>query len=300
MKDVVKTNVERPNSSKRLRRRRRNMSAYYFLVILLVAGVGLSLSMTFLFNINEIRVLGETKYSAEEIVNASQVYVGDNMVRLKSDEVKDKILSSLVYIENVKIKKAFPDVLEINVEPCVPYANIEHGDGYILVSRSGKMLENNAVPRENLLTVTGLSLVDTIYGNKLNSDDEQKLRIYERICDELEKQEIDRIVSVDLTDKYEIAMNYDNRISVELGDWTDIAYKLAYVKRVLGVEITEDEEGYFIMRGTNGASFISKADMERYQGIVREETNITTQTGSETEWGSGTDTDGETSNNTVN
>lgn len=278
MRDVVKTNVERPNSSKRLRRRRRNMSAYYFLVTLLVAGVGLSLSMTFLFNINEIRVSGETQYSSEEIVNASQVYIGDNMVRMKSDEVKNKILSSLIYVEDVKIKKAFPDVLEFNVIPSVPYANIEYENKYIMVSQEGKMLEVIQSPREDLLTVTGLSLVDATLGNKIVLDDEQKLRIYDRICDEIENQNIKKLVSVDLTDKYEIKMDYDNRIAIELGDWTDISYKLAYVKRVLDVEIAEDEEGYFILRGTNGASFISKSDMELHQGIINFETDVTTQT----------------------
>ena len=141
MRDVVKTNVKRPNSSKRLRRRRRNMSAYYFLVIMLVAGVGLSLSMTFLFNIKEIRVSGVTQYSVEEIIDASQVYVGDNMVRMKSDEVKSKILSSLIYIEEIEIKKAFPDSLELNVIASVPYANIEYDGGYIMVSQEGKILE---------------------------------------------------------------------------------------------------------------------------------------------------------------
>jgi len=67
MKDVEKTNVERNNSSKRMRRRRRKMNLYGLIVILLVATVGITVSYTFLFNINEIRVSGESdEYTAEE------------------------------------------------------------------------------------------------------------------------------------------------------------------------------------------------------------------------------------------
>lgn len=300
MRDVVKTNVKRPNSSKRLRRRRRNMSAYYFLVIMLVAGVGLSLSMTFLFNVKEIRVSGATQYSVEEIVNASQVYAGDNMVRMKSNEVKSKILSSLIYIEDIEIKKAFPDALELSVIASVPYANIEYDGGYIMVSQEGKMLESIQTPQENLLTVKGISPIDTTLGKQINSDDEQKIRIYNRICDEIASQEIVKLVSIDLTDKYEIKMNYDNRIVVELGDWTDISYKLAYVKGVLDVEVADDEEGYFIMRGSNGASFISKADMAKHQGINMDENDVTTQFGAETSVVTETSTENITSNITVN
>ena len=71
MKDVEKTNVERQNSRKRIRRRRRMMNVYGLVVLLLVLTAGITISYTFLFNIDEIRVSGESDmYSAEEIVTA--------------------------------------------------------------------------------------------------------------------------------------------------------------------------------------------------------------------------------------
>lgn len=54
MRDVVKTNVKREQNSKRRRRRRRHLSFYFFLVIILVAGIGVLLSVTLLFNIKNI------------------------------------------------------------------------------------------------------------------------------------------------------------------------------------------------------------------------------------------------------
>ena len=83
MKDVEKTNVERQNSRKRIRRRKRMMNVYGLVVFLLAVTVGITISYTFLFNINEIRVSGQSDmYTAEEIVEHSGIKKGDNLLRL--------------------------------------------------------------------------------------------------------------------------------------------------------------------------------------------------------------------------
>ena len=58
MKDVEKVNIERENSVKRLRRRKRSMGIYGLLVITAVLGLGITLSCTLLFNLNEVTFLG--------------------------------------------------------------------------------------------------------------------------------------------------------------------------------------------------------------------------------------------------
>ena len=102
MKDVEKTNVERENSSKRIRRRRRNMNLYGFIVLILVICIGVTISYTFLFNINEIKVSGEaSEYTVEEIVEASGIAMGDNLLRIDTEDAEKKILDSLLYIETL-------------------------------------------------------------------------------------------------------------------------------------------------------------------------------------------------------
>lgn len=91
MKDVEKTNVERENSSKRIRRRRRNMNLYGFIVLILVICIGVTISYTFLFNINEIKVSGEaSEYTVEEIVEASGIAMGDNLLRIDTEDAEKK------------------------------------------------------------------------------------------------------------------------------------------------------------------------------------------------------------------
>ena len=96
MKDVEKTSVERKNSRKRIRRRNRMRNVYGLVVLLLVATAVITISYTFLFNINEIRVSGESDmYSAEEIVMASGINEGDNLLRLDCGKSEQMILDQL-------------------------------------------------------------------------------------------------------------------------------------------------------------------------------------------------------------
>ena len=59
MQDVEKTEIQSRTSSKRRRRRNRFRPLYGLLVAILVIGVGVSLSMTVFFNIEQIVVAGD-------------------------------------------------------------------------------------------------------------------------------------------------------------------------------------------------------------------------------------------------
>ncbi|MBE6845314.1 MAG: FtsQ-type POTRA domain-containing protein [Ruminococcus sp.] len=254
MNDVVKTNVKRDQNSKRVRRRNRNKALYIFLVLILVLGIGVLLSVTLLFNIGKINIKGEVDYSDENIIMASGIEIGDNMVRLDADEAEKNILASMVYIENVDISKKYPDTLEITVEKCIPSANAEYDNGTLLLSPKGKILENNQEAQADLLTVKGLELITYQQGDYIRSADEQKTEIYFDIITALEGCKNSKVVSIDITDKYNIIINYDNRINFEAGNANKIAYKIKLADTVLE-DISDDKKGTMVMIGENQISF---------------------------------------------
>lgn len=255
MRDVVKTNVKRNQNSKRARRRRRNVPLYCFLVIILVLGIGILLSVTLFFNINKIDVKGDVDYSSEEIIRISGIGNGDNMVRLDSKKAADNILNSMIYIEDVNIDKKYPDTLEINVTRCVAAANIQLGDKYIIVSQKGKILEKADSNQSDLITVTGFEPSSEILGTYIESSDEQKTEIYFEIFNYIAEND-NKIVSIDMTDKYDIKVNYDNRINFELGNSNDVTYKLKLAETVFN-DLGDDKKGTMEMIGSNQISFRS-------------------------------------------
>lgn len=283
MKDVEKVSFDRENSSKRNRRRRRNMGLYGFIVIILVLGIGITVSCTFLFNINEIKVGGESaEYTVEQIIDASGIKMGDNLIRLDSSKAEKGILDNLLYIESADVERDFPSSLVINVEKCVPAFNISYEMGTLLVSRKGKILENSGLPDETLPIFYGYIPTESALGKNAveekKEDEEEKKKEKEKedesstteITTEYDEQgraiviefmnimyskgEANNIVSVDINDKSNIIVTFKDGNVFRMGNWNDIEYKLTLAEKVMS---EAGAVGYLTMIGTNQCSFRS-------------------------------------------
>ncbi|MCD7890887.1 MAG: FtsQ-type POTRA domain-containing protein [Ruminococcus sp.] len=284
MKDVEKTNVERNNSSKRMRRRKRKMNLYGLIVILLVLTVGITISYTFLFNINEIRVSGESdQYTAEEIVIASGISKGDNLLRLNTSKSEQNILDNLLYVETASIDRDFPSSLEINVTKCIPAYNVSYDMGTLLVSKKGKILADNGFITEGLPIIYGYEPSVTTPRKMIESSDEQKSEAFMEIIENLNSAEENIVSSVDMSDKYSIIVNYSNGIIFKMGNWTDIEYKLNMAWDVMNNEYVEGKTGYITMIGSNQCSFRSSDDTVYIPGVTPDTTKTDTDTDSDDE-----------------
>ncbi len=256
MKDVNKTDVNRDNSSKRMRRRKRKMNLYGLVVFLLVAVAGVTVSYTFLFNIDKIVVMGKSDdYTAEQIVSASGIQKGDNLLRLNVHASEQRILDELLYIETAKVDRDFPSSLEITVSQCVPAFNVQYGEGTLLVSKQGKILADNGFITQGLPIFYGYEPEDTVPGKALSSADEQKQAAFEEFISRINGDENGSILSVDMTDKYNMVINYSCGIIFKLGNWTDIEYKMNMAENVMQKDDIKGKTGYITMIGSNQCSF---------------------------------------------
>ena len=171
----MKTSVKRKQTPKRSRRRTRKHTAYITLVLVLVAGIGIALSMTLFFNISEISVINETDTPNEEIIALSGIKKGDNLVRIDPAIAAEKVRANVVYAEDVTVERVFPSTVQITVKKAEPIANISQSYGYLLVSRSNRVLEElKEAPREGLIVVTGYNPAQGTIGMVLKSEDEKR------------------------------------------------------------------------------------------------------------------------------
>lgn len=273
MKDVEKTNVERENSSKRMRRRKRMNSLYGLVVVLLVLTVGITVSYTFLFNISEIRVAGESEeYTAEQIVAASGIKEGDNLLRLNARASEQKILDSLLYVETAVVDRDFPSSLVITVSKCVPAFNVTYDKGTLLVSKRGKILADNGFITEGLPIIYGYDPNDPTPGKPLTSRNEYKEDAFNALIARINASEDGLISSVDMTDEYEINVNYSNGIIFKMGNWTDIDYKMNLAEEVMNYETVKGKTGYITMIGSNECGFRTSDDPVYIPGAAEQST----------------------------
>lgn len=240
------------------------MSVYYFLVFALVFTVSAVICLTVLFSVEKITVEGDIPYSAEEIIEASGLEYGENLIRAKTKDTEKKLAETFLYIESVSVRKDFPETIVISVEKCVPYFNIASDNGYLMVSRRGKILDCLKSPVEGLVEIKGFNAAVIKSGEKLTSADEQKEKLLMQIADTIEKYSISGIRSADFTDIYSLTFDYDGRITIEAGSLADIDYKLNCANEILSKNISDTKEGYLIMNN-DSSSFVSKEDMEKYR-----------------------------------
>lgn len=258
MNDVEKTNIERKNSGKRMRRRRRMMSVYTVVVILLVLTVGVTMCFTFLFNIDEIVISGESEtYTYMEIVEASGIHAGDNLLRLDYKKAEQRILDQLLYVETAKVDRDFPSTLRITVTRCIPAYNVQYDKGVLLVSRKGKILADNNfyTDTENLPIIYGFDPADTEAGKPLRSKNENKYDAFTQLISRFDRDDNAGIATIDLTNEYAITVNYRNGMIFKMGNWNDVEYKLNLADTVMQDETVKGKKGYLTMIGTKQCSF---------------------------------------------
>lgn len=263
MRDIEKTNMAHEANSRRIRRRRRGRSVYVLLVILLAFALIVTLSMTVFFNIRDIHVTGNfTGHSAEEIVDIIGVKRGDNMMRLHLDKLEQTAEESLVDAETIDIKRQFPNTLIIDVQKSIPAFNVSYEYGTLIVSKHGKILQNSMDPMPGLISISGYEPQETTPGKRLFATEERYDKIFSSFQNLIESNTLETpIVAVDMSDFNDIIVNFDNRIEFDMGNWSEIDYKISFAEQVIAMQ-PEGKEGYLTMIGSNQCSFRNKSDVQ--------------------------------------
>ncbi len=263
MRDVEKTSLQHTQNSKRSRRRKRGRSGYALLVFLFTFALILVMSMTVFFNIKTIRVTGNAdSYTAEDVVRATGISVGDNMARLDVKAAEQRAIEALIHVETVEIKREFPNTLEIKVQKCTPAYNVVYDFGTLIVSEHGRILDNSMDPLPGLVRIVGYTPQETAPGKYISASEERCEKVFTAFRDLIYSGDLAApIVEVDMSDFNDILVNFDHRIIFDMGNWSEINYKISFAEQIIA-EQPSDKEGYLTMIGTNQLSFRNKADYE--------------------------------------
>ena len=249
-------------SPNRRRRRRGGLSRLLRPLSLLLTAVAVVAALTLFFKVEEIEVVGTGRYQAEEIIAASGVEPGDNLILLNRYQVSQRIYTSLPYITDVHPKLRFPDTLVIEVTETRPVAAIEGAGAWWLVNSGGKVLDMvDAAAAADYLTVAGVQIVEPSVSGRLKLPEESPMTAG-RLCELLEVMEersmIARADSVDLSDPKTLILNYDGRFRVEMYYDANLPFKMDTLREVVTAYLEPNETGTIrmTMSDDNQANFI--------------------------------------------
>ena len=142
------------------------------LSVLLIAAAIIVACVVF-FRVNAIQVEGNVRYTPEEIIDASGIRIGDNLIALSRSRISTGIRAQLPYVEGVAIHRSYPDKLVIRVTERVASASVDSAEGRWLISSQGKLLEkdNGSV---GTVQVAGLTAVGPYAGGMLQVAEEEQ------------------------------------------------------------------------------------------------------------------------------
>lgn len=202
-------------------RRRRGYGGLFKLLAFVVILTALVAGCLIFFRVNQVVVTGAEKYSAEEIIAASGVEEGENLLLLSKSQIVRVLMKELPYLDQVVIQQKLPDTLSITVTDAVPVAVIYSEGAYWLVDSGGKLLEQITSPSyyPALIQVKGLVLLLPEAGSQmaLGADNSLKLSSFEALMAELIARDWLGLVSeMDFTQDIEMSFLYDQRIWIQL------------------------------------------------------------------------------------
>lgn len=180
------------------RRRRRNRGRFGPLFKLLCAvalAAALTVGATVFFRVETVEVAGNSRYTQEEVVEASGIQTGDNLYAMNKFNVQRQIRELLPYVSEVSIQRSLPSTIRIQVTECQAAARVmpntsaqqpaaeetpdggagagqERADEAWLISATGKLLEP-APADSGALEISGLTLLMPRAGTMLTLPQEE-------------------------------------------------------------------------------------------------------------------------------
>lgn len=246
------SNTVKVNNKKKKKRISKTIVSFVIIGILIV-----SIYLIFTlpnFNLTNINLNETQKYSKSEIVEKAGIELGKNTF-LEFFTCDKKNVTTLPYVESIKLKIKFPNELDIKVSERFGkyYAYDKEKNIFYKLSEDGHILENADIntKTQNEILVLGITFDDeVILGKKINDIDLSKINIFKKI----EKEFIDSNITGNITKVSFVnsltTITINDKLSVIFPNDTDLEYKMSFLKGILA-KIGEDSVGVIDMTKTN-------------------------------------------------
>ncbi len=231
MKVEYSENGRRPKNGKR-RISKIKVAMLLTLILLVIVGIAVTLMLTVLFNLNTVKIIGRSIYSEQEIIDASGVTVGDNLIRMSSDEIAENITKSLPYVKKVNVVKSLPDALGIEVTPASESMVFETEDGMYIADSDFKILRSTVERPGGLLRVKGIKSSEFIIGKAVDFSDKHQRDVLNDIVGLCNAKGFDLIL-VDVDNLVDIKFVINEKLYIKLGSYTEMGGKFNHLETML-------------------------------------------------------------------
>ena len=182
--------------------------------------------------VKEIVVEGETRYTDDELIKASGLYVGQSLLSVNKVKAHDALTAAFPYLETVEVGNASFYVLRIRVTEVPVMAAVQLDDGWMILGDNNRALERveeDAIP-EGAVRIKGAVFENQTVGQSLL--DERSLRICRTLIEAATRYDLGSMTTIDISVKTKIRILLNERMEVVLGNETNLENQ---VKALVGI-----------------------------------------------------------------
>ena len=270
--EVIHRN-KKPMTSRQVRLKRILISAGIFTAVVII---GIILSLTVLFKTEKIDIEGDYYYTNEQIEAFSNVSLQQNIFLGAMNSTPEEIVDNLPYVESAVISFAIPDTITIKIRNAVPTYAVKDGNGYLVVSAKGRILDTVNFKTDDLIELKCGEIKDKSKGKYISIDGKDISELLEKIAKSLAVNEVENVTGLDISDPNNITIDYDNRIKINLGEFEDINYKIKTAFTIINEKL--DPNGTRTVTGTLDVSACNKTKISHYKPSPTEATTVPSTT----------------------
>lgn len=216
-------------------------------------------ALIFCFPLKNITVNWDAEYDVDAVQELVKDSAGQNALFVNGQAVKEALQSKYPQISGVEIEKKLPFGIEVEVVAENPEYYITLDGEYYLLSSELRVLSRSANESDTagLLTLDVTEVKSAIAGEYLEFyADFQYDYVKKLLCDISSHTLYANIKSVDITNKFDIKLNYDERITVILGVGENVHTKLTLAQAYID-SLPSDDKGIIDSSSTDKGSYIS-------------------------------------------
>lgn len=218
------------NNYIRKMKRKRVFKKLTILFVLIVLVAIFIILKTDIFLIKDTQLKGTYIITNEYVSSIVEGKIGENLVSLKSNDLKKELLKN-PYIESVKISKKIPGTLTVEVQEKSGIYYVSSEGGYTIVSKDLYILEkSDTIENKAAIEVIGLNVEEVAVGEKLeegNTRIEKVLEIFYKAEEKMRNDNIQvNISKINIEDMSNIRIFY-NDIEVYLGNDENLTKKMS-------------------------------------------------------------------------
>lgn len=228
-------------------------------IAFLLVCLSLIMAMSIFFKVSEIRVEGNSVYTAEEIIEASGIDTGDNLFFINQVFMGSRLTERLPYIQTATISRTLPNKVTIRVTESSSTACVYAGEALWMIDHNCKLMGPTTLTEANdngFVLVNGLSPIDPVVGDTVSPGVEEtpKVSYLSEILTEIDVRGLNgKVTDLDITSVANPTFMYEGRFLVKLGSKNETAHKF-------GVLLSAVEQ---LNDGDAGTIDLSMADQDQ-------------------------------------